>query len=90
MNINRRTRKGELFLKEFSQEPMDRGSIFSRVPVLFFPPMPLRIHHNDYENYETEAEENDHPGLTFPDLPDAICKLGPIHVAGQYTLDCKK
>ena len=47
--------------------------------------VPAGIKHNNHEDHEAQSQENNHPGPIFPDLLNAIRKLGPIHVPARYT-----
>jgi hypothetical protein len=47
--------------------------------------VPPGVDDNDHEDQEAYAEEDYHPGPTFPNLLYATRKLGPIHVIKQYT-----
>src|SRR4051812_39665704 len=60
-------------------------SILSRMLVFALLPLPPRIQHNDDEHHKAEAKKDNDAGLTFPDLLDSTCKLGPIHTMGRYT-----
>jgi hypothetical protein len=52
--------------------------------------VPAGIEHNNHEDEETQPNEDNHPGPVFPDLLNAIRKLGPIHAAARYTASAKK
>jgi hypothetical protein len=52
--------------------------------------VPARVEHNDHEDHEAQTQEHDHPGPIFPDLLNAIRKLGPIHASARYTASGEK
>jgi len=49
-------------------------------------PMMPGVEHNNHENYKPQPQEYYHPRPVFPDHPETIRKLGPIHAFAGYTV----
>lgn len=99
MNIDCRGQKRERFLiptmlRHFCAKVRDdwktNCSILSRMLVFVFLAVPTGVDDDYNEDYEPQCQENNHAGLTFPNLLYAIRKLGPIHVIEQYTFTGRK